>query len=133
MINRCTKIIILFVFSFNIANAESSIHWETAIFNNDTWRYFTGTSEPDSNWRNTDFDDSGWKSGKGGFGYGDNDDNTTISQCTSVYIRISFNVADTASINAALLNMDYDDAFVAYLNNIEIARVGITGIYPTYN
>ncbi|HEY5590200.1 MAG TPA: CotH kinase family protein [Paludibacter sp.] len=133
MFNRYIFSAILLVFSFNFTRAQTAHHWETAVFNNDTWRYFVGTSEPDIYWRNTDFDDSNWKSGIGGFGFGDGDDNTIISQCTSVYIRIKFNVTDTTSIATVLLNMDYDDAFVAYLNNSEIARVGITGVHPAYN
>jgi hypothetical protein len=108
-------------------------HWETVVFNNDTWNYFIGTSEPDLNWRSLSYDDSSWLKGAGGIGYGDNDDNTIISQCTSVFIRHSFNITDTASIARAVLSMDYDDAFVAYLNDVEIARAGITGIHPAYN
>ncbi|MDD3321334.1 MAG: CotH kinase family protein [Paludibacter sp.] len=120
----------LVFFSFTI---KSESHWETAIFNTDTWRYFVGTTEPPTDWRSSTFDDSSWLSGKGGIGNGDNDDNTIIEVCTSVFLRISFNVTDTTVLSSALLNIDYDDAFVAYLNGIEIARVGITGNYPTYN
>jgi hypothetical protein len=112
---------------------QSVDHWETVVFSNDTWRYFVGTSEPNANWRLLTFDDSGWALGQGGFGYSDNDDFTIIPQCTSVYLRRKFNVADTAAIAEALLNMDYDDAFVAYLNDVEIARAGISGVHPSYN
>lgn len=112
---------------------KSQSHWETAIFNTDTWHYFVGTSEPPTDWRSLSFDDSYWLSGKGGIGNGDNDDNTLIDICKSVFLRINFNVADTSVFSSALLNMDYDDAFVAYLNGIEIARVGISGIYPPFN
>ncbi len=108
-------------------------HWETAVFNNDIWKYYIGTSEPDADWRLLTFDDAAWAQGPGGFGYGDDDDNTVIPACISVYLRIKFDIPDTASISAALLHMDYDDAFVAYLNDTEIARVGITGIHPPFN
>jgi hypothetical protein len=108
-------------------------HWETAVFNNDTWSYFTGNSQPDAGWRLLSFDDTSWSKGKGGFGYGDNDDNTVISECYSVYLRYTFDVADTSKISMAVLNMDYDDGFIAYLNNVEIARVGISGVDPPYN
>ena len=117
----------------NLARGQSIDHWETAVFNNDTWSYFVGTSEPDANWRSLSFDDSAWLKGTGGIGYGDNDDNTIISPCPSVFIRHKFNVADTAFIARALLSMDYDDAFVAYLNDVEIGRSGITGVHPAYN
>ena len=97
------------------------------------WRYFVGISEPDAGWRSLTFNDTGWPLGQGGIGYADGDDNTIIPSCTSVFIRHKFNIADTASIYRALLSMDYDDAFVAYLNDVEIARAGITGTHPAFN
>ncbi|HKK42320.1 MAG TPA: CotH kinase family protein [Bacteroidales bacterium] len=108
-------------------------HWETAVFNTDTWHYFVGTSEPDANWRSLSFDDSSWPTGIGGFGYSDDDDNTVIPQTSSVYIRIKFTVTDTAVIGEAVFNMDYDDSFIAYLNDVEIARAGLTGIHPPHD
>jgi len=131
------QIALIFIFLsitiFDPAQCQTVDHWETVIFNNDTWRYFVGTSEPDAKWRSLTFDDISWAQGHGGFGYSDGDDNTIIPQCISVFIRIKFSVTDTASIATALLNMDYDDAFVAYLNDVEIARAGITGVHPAYN
>ncbi len=127
-------LIILFYTIFcNQINGQEINHWETAVFNNDTWRYFVGTSEPDANWRSLSFNDAGWEEGSGGFGYSDNDDNTIIPQCISVYIRCKFNVTDTSLLAKAVLSMDYDDAFVAYLNDVEIARAGISGDHPAYN
>ena len=131
--SKALLFIFLSAYSTNLAYGQSVDHWETAVFNNDTWKYFVGVSEPDANWRLLSFDDTGWTSGQGGFGYSDNDDNTVIPQCTSVYIRHMFTVTDTASIARALLSMDYDDAFVAYLNDIEIARAGIAGVHPAFN
>jgi hypothetical protein len=108
-------------------------HWETAVFNNDKWSYFAENSQPDHDWRLLSYNDTAWLKGQGGFGYGDNDDNTVISHCYSVYLRHRFNVADTSKIAMAVLDMDYDDGFIAYLNNIEIARVGISGVNPPYD
>ena len=126
-------IIFLSLASWHLAHSQVIDHWETAVFNNDTWRYFIGTSEPDANWRSLSFSDGDWAQGTGGFGYSDNDDNTVVPQCLSVFLRVIFNVPDTALIAQALLSMDYDDAFVAYLNDVEIARAGITGIHPTFD
>jgi len=124
--------VLMFV-SLQPANAQQINHWETAIFSDDTWRYFPGLSEPPSTWRNPTFNDTPWAQGKGGFGYEDGDDNTIIPSCTSVYLRIKFTAADTSKIILGVLHMDYDDAFVAYLNDVEIARAGINGQYPAYN
>jgi hypothetical protein len=117
----------------NLLIGQSVNHWETAVFNNDTWKYFPGASEPDAGWRSLTFNDGLWASGPGGFGYGDNDDNTIIPSSSSVYLRYRFTVADTSAISEALLSMDYDDAFVAYINDTEIARAGITGLHPAYS
>jgi hypothetical protein len=107
-------------------------HWETAIFDDDTWEYFIGASEPVANWNNLDFAGV-WSTGPGGFGFGDFDDNTTIPvSARSVYYRKTFNVIDKTKLIATVLSMDFDDGFVAYLNGVEIARQNMTGI-PTYS
>jgi hypothetical protein len=126
-------IIISLVLQLNDAISQNIDHWETAVFNSDNWRYFVGTSEPPSDWRSLSYAETNWPKGPGGFGYGDNDDNTVIPQCKSVFFRTRFTVTDTSVIAKALLSMDYDDAFVAYLNNVEIARAGITGTNPAFD
>jgi hypothetical protein len=126
-------IVVLLLFESNRASSQNVNHWETAVFNTDTWRYFVGASEPPSDWRSLAFNDLSWSSGTGGFGYGDSDDNTIIPQSISVFIRLKFTVTDTALIGRALLNIDYDDAFVAYLNDVEIGRAGITGTHPVFD
>jgi hypothetical protein len=134
LLKKASFVLNLFFFASLLnATGQDADHWETAIFNNDNWRYFVGNSEPPSEWRSLSFAEEAWPLGQGGFGYSDGDDNTVIPQCNSVFIRKKFNIPDTAVITMAILNMDYDDAFVAYLNGVEIARAGITGSYPAYN
>jgi hypothetical protein len=134
MKNLPAVILTLASLSCQFTYAQSDInHWETAVFNNDMWHYRPGLSEPEQNWRTLSFDDTAWMAGQGGFGYGDNDDNTIIPECPSVYLRIRFNVTDTSLISAAVLSMDYDDAFVAYLNDVEVARAGISGTHPAFD
>jgi hypothetical protein len=123
--------------------SQSTIdHWETAVFNNDTWSYRIGATAPPANWMQAQFNDSAWSTGQGGFGYGDGDDNTLIPAATSLCIRIGFTLSDTSKIIMALLHADYDDGFLAYLNGTEIARgnfgpVGTTLSFndstPTYH
>jgi hypothetical protein len=98
-------------------------HWESLVKAQNTWKYWLGFSEPPSNWNQTSFDDQLWNSGIGGFGYGDNDDNTiTNSNATSIYLRIQFSISDIADLTHLLFHADYDDGFVAYLNGSEIMR-----------
>ncbi|MBT7481277.1 MAG: CotH kinase family protein [Flavobacteriales bacterium] len=129
------KLVLLLYFFPCLLFSQSINHWETAVFDNDIWKYLEGTSEPDTNWRTLNFNDASWLQGQGGVGYGDGDDSTVISSVTSLYLRKTFNIVDTADIITAVLNVDYDDAFVAYLNNVEIARanIGTVGDHPLYN
>ena len=41
-----------------LSDAVSQTHWETAIYTEDTWYYFVGTSAPPTNWNELDFDES---------------------------------------------------------------------------
>ncbi|MBT4483900.1 MAG: hypothetical protein HOC71_09510, partial [Candidatus Latescibacteria bacterium] len=106
-------------------------HWETVITQGDEWKYFPGSTVTPNDWPDLDFDDSGWDSGPSGFGFGDDDDETIINQVTAFYIRKKFNVEDVANISQCLLQIDYDDAFVAYINGTEIARANIPGTVGT--
>jgi hypothetical protein len=127
-------VVILFAGIFKPLSAQSVDHWEMVVAAGDTWNYFRGISEPPANWADVGFNTSTWPAGPGGIGYGDNDDGTTISAAYSVYIRTSFNIVNTTNISWAVLNVDYDDAFVAYLNGHEISRanIGTPGIRPSY-
>lgn len=112
-------------------------HWESIFYASDTFRYATISSAnldaQNSGWREKDFDDSAWEEGPGGFGRGDGDDGTIIDRTYSVYIRKTFFIEDTSKINIALLNVDYDDGFVAFLNGKEIARSNMpTDSFPGY-
>lgn len=109
-------------------------HWESIILPGDSWRYLIPTNEPDPNWKNLGFNDASWTTGNSGFGYGDGDDVTEIPNPTlSIYLRKDFIIVDLAAIEELVLNMDFDDAFVAYLNGMEIARSTISGSPPLYN
>lgn len=125
----------LIVYASGKDKKNGAMFWETVITKGDNWKYLVPTSEPSSTWRNLGFDDAAWKSGPSGFGLGDNDDATTVPQTNSVYIRKIFSVTNPATVDTAFLHVDYDDAFVAYLNGVEIARanIGTKGTPPTYS
>jgi hypothetical protein len=124
----------LIVFASN-KNRREWLHWETVIDWGDQWRYRLGTTAPPSTWRNLGFNDLSWSQGVSGFGYGDNDDATIVPQVISLFVRKTFTITDKSKISKALLHVDFDDAFVAYLNDVEIARsnIGIVGDHPAYN
>jgi hypothetical protein len=126
-------ILLLALFSCFPAFAQVD-HWETIVFEDDSWRYLVPTSPVTDNWVQPGFDDSSWSLGPGGFGYGDGDDNTTLSPTLACFQRISFQVTNRSLIGPLVVNVDYDDAFVLYLNGTEIGRENISspGI-PPYN
>ena len=106
----------------------------TLINRGDEFKYLIPTSEPNSNWNTSTFDDSSWSSGVSGFGYNDGDDATIIPNGTqSIYLRKTFTINDLSTIKSLILDLDYDDAFVAYINGNEVARANIIGTPPAYN
>lgn len=107
-------------------------HWETVVYDTSVWKYFPGIVEPDASWLSPDFDDNGWSMGKGGFGYGDGDDSTIVENVSSIYIRKKFFIYDKNDILNALLHVDYDDGFVAYLNGVEVARANMAQEKPSH-
>ena len=110
-------------------------HWETVVFETDTWSYYANSSTPPNpNWNQPTYTPSTWPTGQGGIGYVDGDDNTVIAPTLAMYMRLDFNIIDTAKILAAVLHADYDDAFVAYLNGQEITRanIGTVGVMPSH-
>jgi len=133
-IKNCFFILVL-LSSFQTSGSQTIDHWETVIMASDNWKYFLGNDEPPADWISIDFDDSSWLTGIGGVGYGDGDDGTVISNVPSVYLRKNFDLPDTSVIFLAILNIDFDDGFVAYINGHEIARenIGTPGIRPLYN
>lgn len=108
-------------------------HWESAIYPDLQFNYIVPVSSTPSNWKDKNFNPSGWNTGQAGFGYADGDDRSVVPDGTrSAYIRKSFMVPESFSFTEAVLHVDYDDGFVAYLNGIEIARMNIDGI-PSWN
>ena len=107
----------------------------------DEWRYFKATAEPDPldlmAWTQIAFDDSGWLTGPSGFGYGVDCDlvrGTTLSDMSGsyvgVYLRKLFLVPNPARVTSLTLTVDYDDAFLVYLNGTEVARSATMGGTP---
>ncbi|MBI4603240.1 MAG: lamin tail domain-containing protein, partial [Planctomycetes bacterium] len=93
------------------------------------WRFLPGEAVRGTGWRGLEYDESRWRSGPGGLGYGDGDDATEVADMAGNYIslfaRHSFQVADPAAHKRLVLRIDYDDGFIAYLNGKEVARANL--------
>lgn len=118
-----------------------------------TWNWHKGTNAPAIGWQSIAEASLGaeWGSGPGGFGYSRDTTNET-NQChtilsdmsgtsatnySTLYIRKSFEITNTLDPAPHIqLTMDYDDAFVAYLDGTEVARSanapGSVGTEPGY-
>ena len=115
-------------------NRSSLAYPRTLINQGDVFKYLTPSSELNSNWNSLSFDDSNWAESASGFGYGDGDDATVLPNSTrSVFLRKVFQITDISEVSSLILDIDYDDGFVAYINGIEVARANINGVPPPYN
>ncbi|MBN1672833.1 MAG: DUF4838 domain-containing protein [Kiritimatiellae bacterium] len=106
----------------------------TTVARGDAWRYRKGTDEassPSSAWRRVAFDDSDWTPGATPLGYGranlatDLDDMRT--RYNSLFLRKRFAVANATLISEVSVQVDYDDAFILWLNGEELTRHNMGG------
>lgn len=116
----------------------------TLVAENAAKRAFVPTAAISDAWRGgADFDDSAWISGTGGVGierqsgyqqyFGIDLTDLMYGKNATCYIRIPFTVlADPATFNFMTLRMRYDDAFIVYLNGVEIRRALFDGT-PAWN
>ena len=96
----------------------------------------------DASWFKPGFDPKaeGWASGSFGFGYENSASDyadlistrvkpsETTADARSIYTRMNFDVVDPGAITSLILQMKYDDGFVAYLNGTELMRANINGV-----
>ncbi len=105
------------------------------------WKYTKGTSEPSDPvdaWRQVSFDDSNWLSGQTSIGYGDNDDNTVLSDMrnnyTTIYLRKYFSIVDKNNVTAMKLHLYVDDGCIIWINGTEVFRSNnVTAGFKAYN
>ena len=114
-------------------NSAAGIY-KTLVNRGDNFRYLLPRSTPSSEWTSLDFDDSSWQQGASGFGYSDRDDATEVPAGTpSVYTRIVFTIDDLVLINNLILDIDFDDGFIAHINGVEVARSNMLEAVPSFD
>ncbi|NQU23711.1 MAG: trypsin-like peptidase domain-containing protein [Candidatus Nealsonbacteria bacterium] len=93
------------------------------------WAYLDDGTEPEATWRDPDFDDSAWKSGRATLGYGDDDETTLLefgpnpkSKHITAYFRRTFQADDPSKVKDLVLGLICDDGAAVYLNGQEVAR-----------
>ena len=98
------------------------------------WSYLDDGSNLGSAWRTNGFDDGGWQSGEGQFGFGDGDEQTVVSYGASAsakhlttYFRTTFittNIPESFQLQLSLL---FSDGAAVYLNGTSIALANLSG------
>lgn len=105
------------------------------------WRYRKGTSEPAGGtgaWRASDYvEDNSWATGQTSIGYGDGDDNTTLTDMvngyTTLYLRHRFTLPPAGVPSVLQLNLNVDDGAVVWINGVEVARFNASAGTLAYN
>ena len=82
---------------------------------------------PTTEWALPEFDDRRWSRGAATpVGFGDNDDKTILRDMrgnySSIYMRKDFSIDQDTNLYQLVLSIDYDDAYIVYLNGEEIDR-----------
>ncbi len=117
----------------------------------DQWRYRKGTNAPQSNWKTVAEAslDGTWLTGNGGFGYGEDAQETSNCQTllpdmkgtyatnySTLYMRKTFTITSAVATNLHLfLRVDFDDGYIAWLDGVYLTNRLVTGApaEPLYN
>lgn len=104
--------------------------YEALVKENDSFKYSTQPAENFNEWISTGYNDSHWKESRGPFGYGYHPVNTSVMpqpihhfynpQFNYLYLRKTFHVSRLDKLTFLALGIDYDDAFIAYINGNEV-------------
>lgn len=104
---------------------------------NAIWSYLDDGSDQGTAWTAPAFDDGTWSTGNAQLGYGEGDENTTISfgpsssnKYITSYFRHDFNATDVEEIDTLALRLLRDDGAAVYLNGVEIARTHLSEDAP---
>ncbi|MEM8568350.1 MAG: CotH kinase family protein, partial [Bacteroidota bacterium] len=128
---RCLIACLLFLGWIDSVGQE--VYWRSLIIPGSEWRYRVPGSELPQNWTEAAYNDQTWDLGPSGIGYGDGDDETLIANTLSLFMRAQFELNSADTVHRLLLDIDFDDGFVAYLNGVEVARSFMEGTNPPFN
>lgn len=91
------------------------------------WAYLDTGVDLGVAWRNSDFNDSSWATGPAELGYGDGDEETTVSfgensdnKHITTYFRHDFTVTDASDFYKLIIGYIRDDGCAIYLNGTRV-------------
>jgi acid phosphatase type 7 len=95
----------------------------------DEWQYTYDLPLRGTEWTRPGFDTERWQKGPGAFGYGKVAFRTNVQEMrrkhTVLYARREFTIEQADRITEMGLQIDFSDAFIAYINGHEVARSGV--------
>lgn len=112
----------------------SGLPSETVIQPGATWRYLDDGSNQGTAWRQSDFDDSTWRSGAAELGHGEGDENSAVrfgsnpaDKHITTYFRREFELTAANSVTNADVHLLRDDGAAVYINGVEVVRDNLAG------
>ena len=109
--------------------AKPAVDHRVLIPSGAAWKYIFDPLPRGSDWTRREFDDAIWSSGEGAFGFGKGsfrtDLHAMLGKQAILYVRRGFELEQPDRVTELGLQIGYDDAFIAYLNGVEVARVGV--------
>jgi len=133
------KLLIAFVFTWLLANADSSLRADTVslISTGSVWKYLDDGSDQGSAWQGINFDENNWKFGPAQLGYGEGDEATLLgyggistNKFITTYFRRSFVITNNTMFTNLLFRVLRDDGAAVYLNG---TRVFISNMPETFD
>ncbi|MEW6600280.1 MAG: hypothetical protein AB1499_04870, partial [Nitrospirota bacterium] len=113
--------------------AQSNV---SVITKRDTWKY-NGVNNGNigTGWKDTAYDDSGWNTGSGIFGYGESYISTLIGGPgqMSEYFRREFTICSPEAVTSMKFNATYDDGMAVYINGTQVIAAGVSGNPPAWD
>ena len=119
---------------FTIAGEEGGIRESLLLPESHPVKYYVATDDSlGLSWTTPGFTpDSQWIDGSTGVGYergtgydsliGSDVEDIMYNKATSIYCRLEFTYSGSPAIEELLLDMKYDDGFIAYINGVEVCR-----------
>jgi hypothetical protein len=91
------------------------------------WNGRYTTTKPNDDWKNSSFDDSKWKEGKGAFGTIDSEPTAKTNWDTEyIWVRRIVNISKNLKGKNVYLQYSNDDGAIIYINGIEVINTGTT-------
>lgn len=104
------------------------------------WKYNDTGADLGTSWTSAEYDDASWHFGNGILGYGDGNENTTLSfgadsqnKYPTYYFRHIFNVEDASQFGSLVFSTLKDDGVVVYVNGTEAFRSNMPEGDISYN